>query len=256
MDMVDFGSPLLQVLSAPAVVVLVVLAVLTMRAVRLRDRAMLFGRAIGSRRRVDPPTSSAGAGIAERLTAAGSPRRLRRPLRGYAAPASGAEGLLVSADAADDRGGRRSLGGLRPTPQSGGLLPTTVGSWVLPQPRRPRNLGCLRASLTAALSVLSATGSVAATAFSAGGSATWFDSTATSSAGGSSASAGVTTGASTAAGGSAAAAAATSVATAGCQPRSWGHCARSQRRRSCATPPPGARGRQQLHQRKVSDGMK
>lgn len=44
MDMVDFGSPLLQVLSAPAVVVLVVLAVLTMRAVRLRDRAMLFGK--------------------------------------------------------------------------------------------------------------------------------------------------------------------------------------------------------------------
>lgn len=44
MEMVDFGSPLLQVLSAPAAVVLVVLAVLTMRAVLMRERAMLFGR--------------------------------------------------------------------------------------------------------------------------------------------------------------------------------------------------------------------
>lgn len=50
MDVVDFGTPLLQLLAAPAMAVLVVLTVLTMRSVLLRDRAMLFGRGGGEAR--------------------------------------------------------------------------------------------------------------------------------------------------------------------------------------------------------------
>jgi hypothetical protein len=45
MDNVDFGSPALQAMSVPAIVVLVVLAVLTLRSVALGDRSTNAGSA-------------------------------------------------------------------------------------------------------------------------------------------------------------------------------------------------------------------
>jgi hypothetical protein len=44
MDNFDFGSPALQAMSVPAVVVLVVLAALTLRSVIRGERAMTIGR--------------------------------------------------------------------------------------------------------------------------------------------------------------------------------------------------------------------
>lgn len=43
MEIFEFNNRLLEVLTVPALIALVLLAVLTMRAVILRDRAMMFG---------------------------------------------------------------------------------------------------------------------------------------------------------------------------------------------------------------------
>lgn len=45
MDNFDFGSPALQAMSVPAIVVLVVLAILTMRSVVMSEQAVTVGRA-------------------------------------------------------------------------------------------------------------------------------------------------------------------------------------------------------------------
>ena len=44
MDNVDFGSPALQAMSVPAIVVLVVLVIVTIRSVALGDRAIPVSR--------------------------------------------------------------------------------------------------------------------------------------------------------------------------------------------------------------------
>lgn len=45
MEIFDFSNPLYDALAAPVLAVLVILAVLTMRSISQRDRAMTFGRA-------------------------------------------------------------------------------------------------------------------------------------------------------------------------------------------------------------------
>lgn len=45
MEIFDFNNPLYEFLAGPVVAVLVILAVLTMRSISQRDRAMTFGRA-------------------------------------------------------------------------------------------------------------------------------------------------------------------------------------------------------------------
>ncbi len=45
MEIFDFSNPLYEALAAPVLAVLVILAVLTMRSISQRDRAMTFGRA-------------------------------------------------------------------------------------------------------------------------------------------------------------------------------------------------------------------
>ncbi|MCB1286335.1 MAG: hypothetical protein KDB47_01215 [Mycobacterium sp.] len=45
MEIFDFSNPLYDALAAPVMAVLVILAVLTMRSISQRDRAMTFGRA-------------------------------------------------------------------------------------------------------------------------------------------------------------------------------------------------------------------
>ncbi|MCB1263474.1 MAG: hypothetical protein KDB56_02570 [Mycobacterium sp.] len=45
MEIFDFNNPLYEFLAGPVVAVLVILAVLTMRSISQRDRAMTFGKA-------------------------------------------------------------------------------------------------------------------------------------------------------------------------------------------------------------------